>query len=62
VVEGVVQFVSCRELGSARIFTLFVVRDGDDYSETQSEERLDFSTAIDRTQSSPRRPYFGVLE
>ena len=38
--EGVIQFISCHELGSARIFTLFVVRDGDDYSETQSKERL----------------------
>ncbi len=35
--EGVIQFISCHELGSTRIFTLFVVRDGNDHSETQSK-------------------------
>jgi len=38
--EGVIQFISCHELGSAWIFTLFVVCDGDDHSETQSKIRL----------------------
>ncbi len=38
--EGVIQFISCHELGSARVFTQFVVRDGDDHSKTQSEVRL----------------------